>query len=76
MLAEPEQGATFPMLLSLANGLTLLACVLVVAAGWTYRRRRIRGASLRSPEPSGAFYVWVLGIVLIGFALLAVSVHA
>jgi len=64
------------MLLSLATGLTLLACVLALAAAWTCRRRRLKGTSLRSPEPSGLFYVWVLGILLTGFALLAVSVNA
>jgi hypothetical protein len=63
------------MLLSLATGLSLLACALVLAAAWVCRRRRLRGTSLRAAEPSGSFYVWVLGIALTGFALLAVSIH-
>jgi hypothetical protein len=63
------------MLLSLATGLTLLACILVFCAALVCRRRRVHGASLRAPEPSGSFYVWVLGIALTGFALLAVSIH-
>jgi hypothetical protein len=63
------------MLLSIATGFTLMSCVLVLAAAWWSRRRRLSGTSMRVAEPSGTFYVWVLGIALTGFALLAVSIH-
>jgi hypothetical protein len=70
-----EQGATFPMLPTIATGLTLLSCVILLAAALVCRGRRLRGRSVRSAEPSGTFYVWALGIALAGFALLAVSIH-
>jgi hypothetical protein len=64
------------MLLSLATYLSASACLLVFGAAWWCRRRRVSGRSLRAPEPSGAFYAWVLGIVLTGFALLVASAHS